>query len=150
MDDKLKWHKYFALIESQLSAATGALCNLRKYVLQTVLLSVYYSLVGSCLQYSLICWETTTKTLLRKLQVKQNHIVKIISNKMKRKTKLKSLYKKFKFLNVESAFKLETAKFMVKLIANKRPDVFTKKFAKVASEHLNSTRSSRSNDYFVP
>ena len=87
LDDKLKWHKHIDFIESKLSAATGALYNLPKYVSQTVLISVYYSLVYSYLQYSVTCWGTTTKTLLDKLQVKQNHIVRIISYKMKNKIK---------------------------------------------------------------
>ena len=66
-----------------------------------------------------------TKTLLQKLQVKQNRIVKIISYKIKNKqtNKLKPLYEKFKFLNVEGVVsKLKTAKFMIKLNNNK---VFT-------------------------
>ena len=49
----------------------------------------------------MICWRTTAKTLLHKLQVKQNRIVRIVFYKMKRKTKLKPLYEKLKFLNVE-------------------------------------------------
>ena len=150
LDEKLKWHKRIDYIESKLSAATGALYNLRKYVTQTVLISVYYSLVYSYLQYSVIYWGNTTKTLLHKLQVKQNHIVRILSRKLKRKTKLKPLYEKFKFLNVEGVFKLETAKFMMKLNTNKLPDIFTKNFAKVASVHSHFTRSSSSNDYYVP
>ena len=88
----------------------------------------------------------TTKTFFHKLQVKQNHIVRILSYKMKRKTKLKPFYKKFKFLNVEGVFKLETAEFMMKLNTNKLPDIFTKKFAKVASVYSYSTQSSSSND----
>ena len=98
----------------------------------------------------MICWGSTTKTLLHKLQVKQNHIVRIISYKLKRKTKLKPLYEKLKFLNVEGIFRLEITKFMMKLNTNKLPDILTKKFAKVASVHSYSTRSSSSNDYFVP
>ena len=128
LDDKIKWHKHDKFIESKLSAATSALYNLLKYVLQTVLISVYYSLVYFYLQYSVICWGTTTKTLLLKLQVEQNHIARIISFKMKRKAKLKPLYEK-KNLNVEEVFKLEIAKFMMKLNTNKLPDILTKFFS---------------------
>ena len=42
---------------------------------------------------------------------------------MKRKTKLKPLYEKLKFLNVEDIFRLEIAKFMMKLNTNKLPDI---------------------------
>ena len=90
------------------------------------------------------------KHLLHKLQVKQNHVVRIISYIMKRKTKLKPLHEKLKFLNVEGIFRLEIAKFMMKLNTSKLPDILTKKFSEVASAHSYSTRSSSSNDYFVP
>ena len=69
---------------------------------------------------------------------------------MKRKTKLKPLYKKLKFLNVEGIFRLEIVKYTMKPNSNKLPDILTKKFAKVASVHSYFTRSSSSNDYFVP
>ena len=69
---------------------------------------------------------------------------------MKIKTKLKPFYKKLKFLNVEGVFKIETAKFMMKLYTNKLFDKFTKKFDKVASMHSYLTRSLSSNDFFVP
>ena len=69
---------------------------------------------------------------------------------MKRKTKLKPLYEKLKFLNVEGIFRLKIAKFMMKHNTNKLPDILTEKFAKVASVHSYSTRSSGFNDCFVP
>ena len=59
------------------------------------------------------------------------------------------MYEKLKFLNVESIFRLEIAKFMMKLNTNKLRDILTKKFANVASVHSYSTCSSSSNDYFV-
>ena len=55
------------------------------------------------------------------------HIVRIISFKIKRKTKLKPLCKKLKFLNVEGVFKPETAKFMLKFNTNKLSYILTKK-----------------------
>ena len=62
---------------------------------------------------------------------------------------MKPFYKKLKYLSVKGVFKLEIAKFMTKLYANKLHDIFIKKFAKVASLHPNFTRSSSSNDYFI-
>ena len=61
LDNKFKWHKHIDFIGSKISAATSVLYNLCKYVSQTVLISVYYSLVYSNLQQSVICWETTAK-----------------------------------------------------------------------------------------
>ena len=77
----------------------------------------YYGIAYSYLQYSVICWGTTTKPFLRKLQIKQNYIVRIISYIMK-------------FLNVEGIFRLEIAKLMMKPNSNKLLNILTKNLLK--------------------
>ena len=73
LDDKLIWKKH---IETKLSTASGAIYKLRKYIPQKALMSVYYSLVYSHLQYAIISWGNSSKTIEHKLQVKQNRILK--------------------------------------------------------------------------
>ena len=58
---------------------------------------------------------STTKLFY--ISCKQNKIILLESFPIKKK-KLKPLYEKLKFLNVEGVFELETAKFMVKLNTN--------------------------------
>jgi len=43
--------------------------------------------------YTIIAWGNSTKTIMRKLQVKQNLIAKIMCNNLGRKTRLLPLYK---------------------------------------------------------
>jgi len=92
-DDQLKWNKHIEHIVTKLSGAIGTLFKLRKYVPQKVLISVYYSIVYYHLMYAIIAWGNSTKTIMRKLQVKLNLIVKIICYKLGRKTRLLPLYK---------------------------------------------------------
>ena len=73
LDDPLTWKKHIVHIETKLSAASGAIYKLRKYIPQKALMSVY-----SHLQYAIICWGNSTKTIKHKLQVKQNCIIKNI------------------------------------------------------------------------
>ena len=89
LDDKLTWKKH---IETKLSATSGAIYTLRKYIPQKALMSVYYSLVYSHLQYAIICCGNSSKTIKHKLQVKQNRIIKTLCNKFGSKTRLKPLY----------------------------------------------------------
>jgi len=77
------------------------------YVPQKALISVYYCIVNSHLMYAIIAWENSTKTIMRKLQVKQNLIVKIICNKLGRKTRLLLLYKSLNLLKIENIYKLD-------------------------------------------
>ena len=52
--------------------------KLHEYVPKKAVLSVYYSLAYSHLQYAIICWGNANKTLIKKLQVIQNRIVEIL------------------------------------------------------------------------
>ena len=55
LDDKLNWYKHIQHLEIKLSAASGAIYKLRKYLPYPVFISVYCSLVYSHLQYAIIC-----------------------------------------------------------------------------------------------
>ena len=87
LDDKLTWKKHIKLIETKLSADSGAINKLRKYIPQKALLSMFYSLVYSHLQYAIICGGNSSKTTKHKLQVKQNRIIKTLCNKFGTKTR---------------------------------------------------------------
>ena len=113
LDDKLSWKKH---IETELSAASGAIYKLRKYIPQKALMSVYYNLVFSHLQYAIICWGNSSKTIKHKLQVKQNRIIKALCNKFGTKTRLKPLYEQLQVLNIDEIYKVEVAKLWQKSI----------------------------------
>ena len=83
-DSKLTMHKH---IETKLSAASGAIYKLRKYIPKRA----FYSLVYSDFQYAIICWKNSSQIIKHKLQVKQNRIivVNILCNKFHTKTRLK-------------------------------------------------------------
>jgi len=69
------------------------------------------------------------------VQVKQNLIVKIICNKLGRKTRLLPLYKSLNLLKIENIYKLELAKFMTRFHAKNLPISFCKYFDKVTDVH---------------
>ena len=50
LDDKLKCHEHIDYVANELSAANGILCKLPRYAL----MSVYYSLAYSYLQYAIL------------------------------------------------------------------------------------------------
>ena len=116
LDDKLKWYKHTDYVANKLSVANGILCKLRRYVPQNALVSVYYSLAYSYLQYAILCWGNASTKELNKLQVRQNRLVKTITNSFRLKARLKPLFQQLNFFEVDSIFKMEVAKFMDKII----------------------------------
>ena len=84
-------------------------------------MSVYYSLVYFHLQYAIICWGFSFKTIKHKLQVKQNRIIKTLCNKFGANSRLKPFNEQLQVLNIDEIYKLEVAKFMAKVNLNKLP-----------------------------
>ena len=116
-------------------------------------MAVYYSLVYSHLQYAIICWGNSSKTIKHKLQVKQNRIIKTLCNKLGTKISLKPLYEQLQVLNIDETYKLlEVAKFMAKVNLNKLR-VFCNNqsmiFRTLSSIHAYSTRSVSFKRFYV-
>ena len=149
IDSNLSWNRHIQQIESKLSAASGALYQLHKYVPKKALLSIYYSLAYSHLQYAIVFWGSANNSLIKSLQVKQNHLVKILCNKFGRKTRLKPLYDELEILNINGIYKLEIAKFMAKVSSNTLSEDFSKNFSALTSVHTYSTRSALSKKFYV-
>ena len=143
----LSWNRHIQQIESKLSAACGALYKFHKYVPKRALLSVYYSLAYSHLQYAIICWGNANKTLIKRLQVKQNRVVKILRYKFGRKTRFMPLQDGLQIININGIYKLAIAKFMAK--ANTLSKDFLKSFTALTSVHKYSTRSTVSDKFYV-
>ena len=79
-------------------------------------MSVYHSLVYSHLQYAIICRGNSSKIIKRKLQVKQNRIIKTLCNEFRTKIRLKKLYEQLQVLNIHGIYKLEVANLWPKSI----------------------------------
>ena len=76
-------------------------------------MKLYYSFVFPYLKYGIIAWGNSRKTLLQKVQVAQNKILRFINFKcLKDCVKMSTLYKDMKILHVKDIFEIEVAKFM--------------------------------------
>ena len=85
LDDKLNWHKHIDYLVKKLSIAAGMFYKLRSYLSQKLLITIYYSIVYSHFQYGIINWGSAAATYLKRLQVSQNKIVKIITRTVGKK-----------------------------------------------------------------
>ena len=82
IDKELSWKQHAEHITSKLSIALGIFHKLKYYVSQSTLIQVYYGLVYPYLHYAITTWSCTAKKYLHTIQVLQNKIVKIITNKV--------------------------------------------------------------------
>ena len=79
LDDKLSWNRYIGYLITKLSSACAIFYKLRNLLPTNILISVYYSIVYSHLQYAVTGWGNCSVSLRKRLQIKQNTIIRIIN-----------------------------------------------------------------------
>ena len=86
----------------KLCNAAGILNKLKYYVPQNVLVQTYYGITYSHLKYAITGWGNSSQTLLGKLQITQNRIIKVLSQVNTKKVRLRPLYNKLNLLKLNS------------------------------------------------
>ena len=136
-DDKINWDKHIQHVIFMLSSAIAILHKLKFYAPSSLLEKVYYGIVYPHLSYAITTWGNAASTRLNNIQVMQNRLVRIITKKCDRKTRMSPLYKQFSILNLSNIFKLEVTKFMSKIKNNNLPELFLNYFYSAADIYTN-------------
>jgi len=149
LDNKLSWNSRIAQVKKQISKACGALSRLRHYLPINPLLTVYYSLVFSHLQYAISSWGSASTYLLKTMKTIQNKIIRLITFSSHR-SNAEKLYAKLKILNLNDIYKLQIPKLMHQFKHGCLPSVFNYLFTKLDNIHTYNTRQKTSQEYIVP
>ena len=78
IDESLSWKHHISFVCSRISRNTGIISKLRYYLSIKQLRQIYYNLIYPYISYGILAWGSVYKTHIRKIQVKQNHIVRLI------------------------------------------------------------------------
>ena len=133
--NKLNWNRHTGYLITKLSSACAIFYKLRNVLPISILISVYYSIVYLHLQYAVTSWGNCSVTLRKRLQIKQNTIIRIINKFRIYQTTLKPLFQKLNLLNINVIHELEVCKFMAKLLDKQLPDYFSSLFSLTSSFH---------------
>ena len=133
----------------QLARYSGLFARLRRYVPNQILSLLYYSIIYSQIKYGILSWGTASNSLLKKVEILLNLILRVITNKSIY-TPVGMLYKSLKTLKVTDIYNLELGKFMHQLENNKLPHVFLNFFKKINEIHSYETRLIKTSTYFLP
>ena len=149
LDNKLNWKAHVTGLCSKLSRVCGIFYKLRHYVPLNTLRIVYFSLVQSHLQYSLINWGRANNVTLHPLEIMQNKIIRA-SLFCHKRTLIGNLYVNFHVLKLSDLIKLEYVKFMYWFENNLLPVSFKKYFTNLDCIHAYDTHSKQKSKYFLP
>ena len=91
LHNKLSWEQHTKSGVKKLTITRGIISKLRHFAPLSVSRNMYFSIVYTHLQYNIYIWGHSAAKYINKIQVQQNHIVKIITKSSFIKTKLNPL-----------------------------------------------------------
>ena len=151
IDDSLSWKSHISFLSSRLSRNAGIFLKLRHYVSVIQLKQIYYSLVYPYLTYAIVAWGSAYRTHLNKIQVKQNHIIRIIFFATlygKDTESALPLINLLDLLTVDNIFKFQSLKFIHQWSTNQLPSIFDKYFNLAKNKHSYNTRYVSNNNLY--
>ena len=78
IDESLSWKYHISYTFSRISSNIGVISKLRHYLSIGQLKQLYYNLIYPYLSYAIIAWGSAYKTRLKRLQSKQNTILRLM------------------------------------------------------------------------
>ena len=153
IDDNLSWKTHIHSLESELSRISGFMCKLRHYVSFDCLRSFYFAKVYSKIQYAILAWGGISESMLNKVNVLHNNIIRIMTLKnmpSQMRLSTKPLFKSVNILQLKDIFHLELAKFMHQATNNNLPPNLNQMFTRISLLHRYPTSSSRNRVFAKP
>ena len=80
LDENLNWKKHTSILSSKLRRANGALAKLRHFLPLNTLISVYYAIFNSHLNYGSQIWGQNQNYVTNRIFTLQKSAIRIISN----------------------------------------------------------------------
>ena len=151
IDESLAWKYHIAFVCSGISRNIGIISKLRYYLSIQQLKQIYYNLIYPYISYSILAWGSVYKTHIKKIQVKQNHTVRLIffARTFGRETEsAKPLLNLLDLLTVDNIYRLEVLKFSHSWHNGLLPEVFDNTFQYARSIHRYNTRYSAKQNFY--
>ena len=80
LDGRLTWKHHISELSKKLNRSIGVLYKLKKYCPESVLKSIYFSLVHSYLSYGIVVWGEAAALYTNRLRLLQKKAIRIITN----------------------------------------------------------------------
>ena len=141
IDENLSWEHHLRSLSSKLARAVGFLSKLRHCLNYKTLLSVYYALFDSHINYCIQCLGHVNITSLEKIEKLQNKAMRIIHFKTQRDS-VKPLYIRSRILPIRKQLQMINCLFAFDFINDNTPPYFNDFFRLANENRRHNTRSS--------
>lgn len=148
MDDKLTWKHHLYELRKKINRAVGIIYKMKNLCPPRVLLSLYYALIHSHLNYGICVWGNADSHEINKVFLAQKKAVRILSN-ADYLAPTDPLFSNLGLLKIEDIFKNQIASLMWDHDKGNLPNCFESYFTKVRKIHKYETRMACSNKLSV-
>ena len=151
IDESLTWKHHIAFVCSRISRNIGIMSKLRYYLSIQQLKQIYYNLIYPYISYSILAWGSVYNTHIQKIQVKQNHTVRLIffARTFGRETEsAKPLLNLLDLLTVDNIYRLEILKFSHSWHNGRLPEVFDNTFQYARNIHRYNKRYTAKQNFY--
>ena len=134
---------YFVHLLSNLEEYQHYISKLRHYLSVKQLKQIYYNLIYPYIAYAILAWSSTYISSLQKVQVKQNHVARLIFFANTRSKDIESALLTLNLLDmftIYNIYSLHVLKFAHLWHKGLLPDVFLNTFQYASEVHSYSTR----------
>ena len=149
LDDGLTFKTHINVLTKKLSRAVGVFSKVELFLKKSSLLSLYYGIFHSHLQYGILAWSATYKSYYNKIAIPQNKAVKIIDGG-KWNDRVMPFYAKLNILKLDDLIHFEKACFLFKHKFYKLPCIFNNYLNFTSNTHEKYAKSSSCDNYFYP
>ena len=151
IDDTISWKHHISFICSRISRNSGIFLKLRHYISLQQLKQLYYNLIYPYLSYAVISWGSAYTSHLKKIQVKQNHIIRVLFFATlygKSTESALPLMNLLDILTVENIFTLQLLKFSHQWHKKQLPSIFDEHLHYASDVHSYNTRYAAKGNFY--
>ena len=153
IDELLSWKYHISYTCSRISSNVGVISKLRHHLSISQLKQLYYNLIYSYLPYAIIAWGSAYKTHLKRLQSKQNTVLRLMFFATTSGPYTESALPFLNLLDVltvNNVYCLHALKFMHLWHKGHLPSLFDNLFQYASCRHTHNTRYASKQNFRKP
>ena len=148
LDENLSWKHHLSELSKKLARTCGIFFKVRHLLPTNVLVSLYYSLFASFLQYGIVVWGLTYDTYIKPIFILQKKVVRAITfNNFSAPSA--PIFLTLRLLKLQDLFDMKLLTFVYEAVNKSSPSCFHEFFDVLSQVHQHDTRQARKGDILL-
>ena len=148
LDENLSWKHHLSELSKKLARTCGIFFKVRHLLPTDVLVSLYYSLFASFLQYGIVVWGLTYDTYIKPIFILQKKVVRAITfNNFSAPSA--PIFLTLRILKLQDLFEMKLLTFVYEAVNKLSPSCFHEFFDVLSQVHQHDTRQARKGDILL-